>query len=169
MSFFTTGDGYSLRHLTEGYAWGQLGAGTVVDVGGSEGDAAFAIARKYPDIQLIVQELPEVVAISKEEPGLNVKFMAHDFFEEQPIKDADVYLYRWVLHNWPNKYCIQILNSLVPALKPGARVLIMDFVMPPPLVLPNSMDRKLRCVLPWCEYSIELGVANILKMTERWM
>ncbi|KAI1198510.1 putative O-methyltransferase [Nemania serpens] len=146
MSFFTTGDGYSLRHLTGGYAWSQIGAGTVVDVGGSEGDAAFAIAHKYPDIRLIVQELPEVVAISKEQPGLNVKFMAHDFFKEQPIKNADVYLYRWVLHNWPDKHCVQILNSLVPALKPGARVLIMDFVMPPPLVLPNSIDRKLRAM-----------------------
>lgn len=161
MSFFTTGDGYSLRHLTGGYAWSQIGAGTVVDVGGSEGDAAFAIAHKYPDIRLIVQELPEVVAISKEQPGLNVKFMAHDFFKEQPIKNADVYLYRWVLHNWPDKHCVQILNSLVPALKPGARVLIMDFVMPPPLVLPNSIDRKLRCVLLRRDHSTEPDIADI--------
>ncbi|KAI8629700.1 putative O-methyltransferase [Xylariaceae sp. FL1651] len=146
MSFFTTGEGYSLRHLTDGYAWGGIGTGTVVDVGGSRGDAAFAIARQYPDIHLVVQELPEVVALSKEEPGLNVKFMVHDFFKEQPIKDADVYLFRWILHNWPDKYCIQILGALIPALKPGSRVLIMDFVMPPPLVLPNSVDRKLRAM-----------------------
>ncbi|KAI0100071.1 putative O-methyltransferase [Nemania sp. FL0031] len=146
MSFFTTGEGYSLRHLTEGFDWSAIGSGTVVDVGGSEGDAAFAIADKYRDIQLIVQEVPEVVEISKEQPGLNVKFMAHDFFKEQPVKNADVYLYRWILHNWPDKYCIQILNSLIPALKPGARVLIMDFLMPPPLVLPNSIDRKLRAM-----------------------
>ncbi|KAI8944399.1 putative O-methyltransferase [Xylaria longipes] len=146
MSFFTSGKGYSLRHLTDGYSWGAIGTGTVVDIGGSRGDAAFAIARQYPDIHLIVQELPEVVAISKEEPGLNVKFMVHDFFKEQPIKNAAVYMLRWILHNWPDKYCIQILNSLVPALKQGSRVLIMDFVMPPPLVLPNLVDRKLRAM-----------------------
>jgi hypothetical protein len=83
MSFFTTGDGYSLRHLTDGYPWDLIpSGGTVVDLGGSTGDAAFALARKFPDLHLIVQELPEVVANSKSEEGLDVKFMAHDFFEE---------------------------------------------------------------------------------------
>ncbi|KAI5859358.1 S-adenosyl-L-methionine-dependent methyltransferase [Durotheca rogersii] len=146
MSFFTTGPGYSLHHLTDNYSWDSLGAATVVDVGGSHGDAAFALARKYPKLHLVVQELPEVVANSKEEAGLDVKFLAHDFFEEQPVKDADVYIYRWIFHNWPDKYCIKILKALIPALKRGSRVLIMDFVMPPPCVLPNSVERKLRAM-----------------------
>jgi trans-aconitate methyltransferase len=146
MSFFTTGDGYSLRHLTEGYPWDSVKSGTVIDLGGSHGDVAFALAKKYPDLNLIVQELPEVVANSKEEEGLNVKFMTHDFFQPQPVKDADVYFYRWTMHNWPDKYCVKILQALIPALKKGARVLIVDFVMPPPGVLPNEMDRKLRAM-----------------------
>lgn len=65
MSFFTTGPGYSLHHLTDNFAWNSLGFGIVVDVGGSHGDAAFALTRKYPDLNLIVQEIPEVVANSK--------------------------------------------------------------------------------------------------------
>lgn len=144
MSFFTTGEGYSLRHLTDGYCWDSIGAGTVIDLGGSHGNAAFALARKYPCLHLIVQELPQVVAESREEVGLDVKFMTHDLFEEQPVQGADVYLYRWTLHNWPDKYCIRALKALIPALKPGSRVLIMDFVMPPPGVLPNDVERKLR-------------------------
>ncbi|KAJ3578752.1 hypothetical protein NPX13_g1815 [Xylaria arbuscula] len=146
MSFFTSGEGYALHHLIDGFDGSAVGAGTVVDVGGSRGDAAFSIARQYPDIRLIVQELAEVVAMSKEEPGLNVTFMVHDFFNEQPVKGADVYLLRWILHNWPDKYCIRILRALIPALKRGSRVLIMDFVMPPPLALPNLVDRKLRAM-----------------------
>ncbi|KAI0172756.1 putative O-methyltransferase [Hypoxylon sp. FL1284] len=144
MSFFTTGPGYSLRHLTDNYPWDTIAGGTVVDLGGSHGDAAFALAKKYPNLHLVVQELPEVVRNSRELPGLDVKFMAHDFFDEQPVKDADVYLYRWILHNWPDKYGVKILRALIPALKKGARVLIMDFVMPPPCVLPNAVERKLR-------------------------
>lgn len=144
MSFFTTGPGYSLDHLVDHYPWGSHGSGTVVDVGGSHGDAAFAIARKFPDLDLVVQELPEVVANSQQQAGLNVRFMPYDFFEEQPVKEASVYIYRWILHNWPGKHCIKILKALVPALKSGSRVLVMDFIMPPPCVLPNAAERKLR-------------------------
>ncbi|KAF1969842.1 S-adenosyl-L-methionine-dependent methyltransferase [Bimuria novae-zelandiae CBS 107.79] len=113
MSFFTTGDGYSLRHLTEGYPWEPINSGTVVDLGGSNGDAAFAQAKRFPGLNLIVQEPPEVVVNSQEEEGLNVKFMTHDFFQPQPVEDADVYFYRWIFHNWPNKYCVKILQALI--------------------------------------------------------
>jgi len=144
MSFFTTGEGYSLRHLTDGYPWDSIAPGTVVDLGGSHGDAAFALALKYPSLHLIVQDLPAVTANSKENKEMSVKFMAHDFFEEQPVKGADVYYYRWTLHNWSDKYCIKTLKALSSALKKGSRVLIMDVVMPPPGALPNDFDRKLR-------------------------
>ena len=107
-------------------------------------DAAFALARKYPDFHFIVQELPQFVANSKEEEGIDGKFMGHDFFEEKPVHGADVYLFRWTLHNWPDKYCIKVLKALIPALKPGARVLISEFVVPPPGVVPNNLERKLR-------------------------
>ncbi|KAK7192329.1 hypothetical protein DPSP01_004918 [Paraphaeosphaeria sporulosa] len=143
MSFYTTGVGFSLRHLTDGYPWDTV-PGTVIDLGGSHGDAAFALARKYPDLRLIVQELPGVVDNAKPVEGLNVNFIAHDFFQPQPVKGADVYFFRWILHNWPDQYCIQILRALIPALKTGAKILVMDFVMPPPGSLPNDLDRKLR-------------------------
>jgi hypothetical protein len=150
MSFFTTGEEYALHHLTSGYPWAEVPAGTVVDLGGSHGDAAFALARKHTHLKVIVQDLPQVVANSFPEEGLDVSFMAHDFFKEQPVKGAEVYLYRWTLHNWPDKYCVKILKALVPALKKGARILIMDMVMPPPGVLPNNVERKLRSVRnPW--------------------
>jgi hypothetical protein len=144
MSFYTTGEGYALLHLTSGYPWADVSSGTVVDLGGSHGDAAFALARAHPHLKLVVQELPEVVANSVPDEELNVSFMAHSIFEEQPVKGAEVYLYRWIMHNWPDKYCVKILKALVPALKKGARVLVMDMVMPPPGTLPNDLDRKLR-------------------------
>ena len=147
MSSFTTGPGYSLSHLNNGFPWDSiLDGGTVIDIGGSTGDAAFALASAYPHLHFVVQELPEVVANAKEREGGDVKFMIHDMFEEQPVegKGADVYLLRWVLHNWPDAKCVAILRALIPALKRGERVLVMDFVMPPFGVLPNDLKRKLR-------------------------
>ena len=66
--------------------------------------------------------------------------MSHDFFTQQPVKNADVYLIRWCLHNWSDEYSIKILRALIPALKPGARVLVNDGVLPEP----NTID-------PWDE------------------
>lgn len=144
MSFFTTDPGFSLHHLTDGYPWDSISKGTVVDLGGSHGDAAFALARKYNNLSLVVQDLSKTIAGCKEQEGLDVKFMAHDFFEDQVVKNADVYLYRSVLHNWPDKYCIKILKALVPALKKGARILVNDGVTPAPGVLANEQERELR-------------------------
>ena len=125
MSFYTTADEFSLRHLTEGYPWDSI-SGTVVDLGGSHGDAAFAMAAKYPDLRFIVQDLPSVIENAQRKQGINVDFMAHDFFTEQPVNGADVYYSRWTLHNWPDKYCVRILKALVPALKKGAKVLLVE-------------------------------------------
>lgn len=55
--------------------------------------------------------------------------MNSDFFTPQPVT-ADVYYLRWILHNWPDKYCVEILRNLRPALKPGAMIVIHEQVLP---------------------------------------
>lgn len=52
-----------------------------------------------------------------------------DFFTEQPVT-ADLYYFRTVFHNWADKYCVKILRALIPALRPGARILIHERVLP---------------------------------------
>lgn len=133
-----------LTDIAAQYPWENFGEGTVVDIGGSAGEAAFSIAKRYPSLKIIVQDLPQVVATAKEQEGLRVSFMSHDFFEPQPVKDADAYIYRRCFHDWPDKYCIKMLKSLVPALKPGARLLIIDIVAAPFGVLPNRIEREIR-------------------------
>lgn len=75
----------------------------VVDLGGSQGHVAIPLARKFPDITVIVQDMGSVVkpAESALAPDLvgRVKFMEHDFFTTQTVQ-ADVYYIRWILHNW---------------------------------------------------------------------
>lgn len=38
-----------------------------------------------------------------------VSFAEHDFFTEQPIKDAEVYFFRWILHDWGDEDAVRIL------------------------------------------------------------
>lgn len=35
---------------------------------------------------------------------------------------------KWILHDWPDAESIAILRALVPALRPGARVVFIDYV-----------------------------------------
>lgn len=51
---------------------------------------------------------------------------------------------RAVLHNWSDKYAVQILRNLIPALKPGAKVLVNDVVTPDPDAVPKSQEADLR-------------------------
>jgi hypothetical protein len=56
--------------------------------------------------------------------------MEHDFFTPQAVKNVDVYLYRWIFHNWDDEKSISILRNLIPALKKGAKILINDGCLP---------------------------------------
>lgn len=152
MRAFTEVPGYDMSHVVDGFPWADLGHGTVVDVGGSQGFASFAIASAFPDLSFVVQDAAPVIAAAEKQAPVGlahpVKFMTHDFFTEQPVHGADVYFLRWVLHDWSDKYSLKILRNLVPALKPGAKVVVMDAVLPKPGVLPRWQDDKLRYVLP---------------------
>lgn len=151
MSSFQTGDGYAAKHVVEGFDWGSLPSGsTVVDVGGSHGDIDVAIARKYPGLKFVVQDLPETIASAAEakrtiqDEGLNIEFVVHDFLTSQTVTGVQVFLLRWILHNWPDKYCVKILRALVPAMEKGSKVLVVDAVMPDLGTLENVVERDLR-------------------------
>ncbi len=120
----------------------------MVDVGGSHGSISIAIARSFPSLHFIVQDRPQVVQEGEAKLPADlqdrVTFMEHDFFNEQPVKYADIYLLRWILHDWSDAYAVRILRALVPALKPGARVLICEQVLPEPETLSPYQARGLR-------------------------
>jgi 6-hydroxytryprostatin B O-methyltransferase len=146
---------WDVKHLVEGWeGWAELEKGAkIVDVGGSVGHASVALAEKYDGLTFVVQDLGYVVAQAKEAKSVpetlegRVQLEAHDFFIEQPVKDADVYLLRQILHDWADESAIRILKGIVPALqKRGSRILIMDQVVPPPGTLQRSSEREARTV-----------------------
>ncbi|KAL1689190.1 S-adenosyl-L-methionine-dependent methyltransferase [Schizophyllum commune] len=122
------------------YPWESLGEATVVDVGGGIGSMCLDSAKRFPKLKFIVQDLLPVVQSAppvwnKELPGAiesgRVQFMEHDFFNEQPVKGADIYHMRYILHDWDDDRAVRILQALRPALlaNPRSRLLICDQVM----------------------------------------
>ena len=146
MEYFQTAPGFEVGHVLESFDWDLVKNGTVVDVGGSHGVVSIEVARKYPSLQFVVQDRAEVINAVQlpEDVAGRVTLMPYDFFMEQPVKDADVYLYRWIFHNWSDKYCLKLCRALIPALKPGARLLIQDILLPEPGELSFFQERKAR-------------------------
>lgn len=68
----------------------------------------------------------------------------HDFLTGQPVHGADVYFFRAVLHNWSDKYAVRILQNIVPALRPGSKVVIQDSVIPEPENVAKPKEAMLR-------------------------
>ncbi|KAJ4263755.1 hypothetical protein NW762_005788 [Fusarium torreyae] len=150
MASLTGGEGYEVYHLVDNYDFSEVDAneGTLVDIGGSHGFVCVDLAKKWSKMKFVVQDLPKTIS-SIPEPicedkavSQRITVQVHDFFTEQCVKDADVYFFRWIIHNYSTPYAIKILKSLVPALKPGARVIINDHCLREPGA-ENPWDEKL--------------------------
>ena len=104
----------------------------MVDLGGGNGHIVFPIAKTYPSLKFIVQELPGALEKGKqivsEDAYLKdrIEFMAHDVRNEQPVRDVAAYFMCQCITNWPDKDLAAIFQQLIPALKPGSRLLIGD-------------------------------------------
>jgi ubiquinone/menaquinone biosynthesis C-methylase UbiE len=133
MSWHVQLPGYSPQYLIDHFPFGS-GDITVVDVGGGIGHIARALVDHCPTVQCVVQDRAEVISQAEQALPVNlqgcIRFQTHDFFQSQPVHGADVYLLRHVLHDWSNKYARKILQALIPALKPGAKVVLNDRVIP---------------------------------------
>ncbi|TGO83675.1 hypothetical protein BPOR_0609g00050 [Botrytis porri] len=103
MKAWTEGTGYDLQYVIDNYSWQEVGNGTVVDVGGSHGFACTRLAKAFHDLNFIVQDLPPVVEAGAKtiplEPSDKIKFIAHDLLKDQPLKNANIYFFRWIFHN----------------------------------------------------------------------
>ncbi|KAK0637900.1 O-methyltransferase gsfB [Lasiodiplodia hormozganensis] len=117
--------------VLDAHDWKSVGKAKVVDVGGSAGHDAVVLAREFPDLTVTVQDLSKVKsefdASVPAEFKDRVTFMEHNFFEPQPV-EADVYMFKMILHDWPDQEAAKILRALVPSLKPGARVLLFEYI-----------------------------------------
>ncbi|TVY82682.1 O-methyltransferase gsfB [Lachnellula suecica] len=133
--------------LLREFDWASLGNGTVVDVGGSSGGVSIQLAKEFQDLDLVVQDLPEAIDGAAEKVPVElrprVKFMEHDFFTDQPVV-AEAYLFRAIFHNWPDHYCVKILQKLVPALRHGTMIIINDGIAAEPGTLDLLSERNIR-------------------------
>lgn len=124
----------------KGFDWGSLKDGSiVVDVGGGIGTLSMAMAKKYPHLKLVVQDRGPVTKDGFERAKVEfpegvesgrLSFQEHDFFTVNPVKNADVFMAKYVIHDWSNKYSLEILKRLREAAAPHTKLVLLDKIIP---------------------------------------
>jgi hypothetical protein len=117
-------------------------------MGGNQGYVSFAIAEKFPNLKFIVQDTagmrtPETIATVPGHLRDRVSLTTHDFFTPQTVV-AELYFFRWIFHGFSERYCVKILQALIPALKKGARVVINDGTLPEPGTVGYMEEKSMR-------------------------
>ncbi|KAJ6583050.1 O-methyltransferase [Mycena vulgaris] len=126
--------------IFQGFDWSLLSPKSViVDVGGGIGHVSLTIAKKYPQLRVVNQDLESPIEISKAHWKENfpahlerqmVEFQVHDFFTPQPTKDAAVFLLRYIMHDWPDDKAAAILKHLRAVALPTTRLVIVEKIVP---------------------------------------
>ena len=110
-------------------------AQTIVDVGGADGAVLAAILAAHRETSAACCLI--FLTSSPMHPGIfarhgvadRVDCIGGDFFESVP-PGADAYLASLVLHDWPDQQAQRILANIAEAGGSGARLLVLDFVVP---------------------------------------
>ena len=122
----------TLPHVVE--AIGDLGAASIVDVAGGHGSLLAAVLHASPRAHGLAVDRPEVVAegrayLAGQGLGDRAQITGGDMFRAVPA-GADVYLLKWILHDWDDADCVRLLRVLRSAMRPDSRLLVVDRVMP---------------------------------------
>lgn len=111
-------------------AYDFSGIRRLADVGGGHGTLLAAILQRYPQMEGVLYDLPEVVE------GANltgyhdrVRVESGSFFERVP-SGCDAYLMKHIIHDWDDEHCRTIFSLIRQQLPPDGRVLVCEMVVP---------------------------------------
>jgi hypothetical protein len=110
------------------------GIETLVDVGGADGTMICAILQAYPAMRGVVFDKPEFVSAAEPQIlaaglGARCSVAPGDFFASVP-SGGDTYLLARVITNWSEQQALAILGNCHQAMQPGAKLLMVEQVLP---------------------------------------
>ncbi len=112
-------------------AYDFLEAKTIADIAGGRGILLAKVLQKNPAAKGVLFEQPQVLEgniLAKEGVADRTTLVSGDFFKEIPVV-ADIYLMKFIIHDWNDEQSITILNNLAISAPKGARVLLVETVV----------------------------------------
>lgn len=107
-------------------------AESVVDVGGGHGLLVSKLLAESPHLKGVVVDRPEVIKDATQatpERNDRMEFVAEDFFQHVPT-GHDIYLLSRILHDWPDREAVAILQSCRRAMTPNSKLCLLEQVTP---------------------------------------
>jgi hypothetical protein len=117
-------------------AYDFTGIGVLADIGGGNGTTLCGVLERYPAMTGILYDLAHVIERARPAivaAGLAARYqtVAGSFFETVP-SGADAYLLRHIIHDWDGEKSTVILGNVHRSMRDGARLLVVESVIPPP-------------------------------------
>ncbi len=105
----------------------------VVDVGGGHGGLLASILRANPDAEGVLFDAPQVVEgatgrLAAEGLSGRCRVVGGDFFEAVP-EGGDLYVLKWIVHDWDDERSLAILRNIRRAMAEGGRLLLVESVL----------------------------------------
>ena len=114
-----------IQAVTSAYDFSQFRS--IADIGGGRGHLLKAILQSAPKAKGVLFDQPHVL----QEAGASERLMLHpgDFFAGG-LPSCEAYIVMEVLHDWNEAECAQILGSIRQASPNGAKLLVLETVVP---------------------------------------
>ncbi|ETW84678.1 hypothetical protein HETIRDRAFT_124158 [Heterobasidion irregulare TC 32-1] len=131
-----------LDAASSGFDFSSLPDGAlVIDVAGGIGSVSMLLAKAYPELRIVVEDLPGVVRDAEKFWKANlaesldsgrVRLVPHDMFtpQHEAFRAPDLFVLRRILHDWSDTYAMKILKHLRIAAGARTQLLIIDSVLP---------------------------------------
>ncbi|KAJ3308495.1 hypothetical protein HDU76_003950 [Blyttiomyces sp. JEL0837] len=129
---------FEIPSIVNAYDWKNVD--TVCDVGGNSGHILSNIIKSHHHITRgYVLDLPIVISNistnAAKQLGVSdrVVYIPGDMFTGDgfdSVKHVDLFMLKYVLHDWSDAECIQILKTIHRHSKPTAKLVNIDFILP---------------------------------------
>ncbi|WP_204080071.1 methyltransferase [Mycobacterium riyadhense] len=119
---------FDLAGIVRAYPWPRRGV--ICDVAGGVGHVLAAILEHRPEARGILLDSPEVIKQAEgllRDRGLDdrIECRAGDLFGQLDAR-ADVYTMKWILHDWSDDACRDILKRVRATMPSGSKLVTID-------------------------------------------